>query len=368
MRLRGEGIGITVAEWSNAVLNNGLGRYQTALSAAERATENYDGELVFPNWGLVELIEAAARCGSPERATAAMRRLAECTSVSGTDWALGVEARSRALLSDGETADRLYLEAIERLGRTRIRAELARAHLVYGEWLRRENRRTEAREQLRSAYQMLTAMGMEGFADRARGELLATGESVRKRTVDTLTDLTAQEVQIAKLARDGRTNQEIGSQLFISPRTVEWHLGQRLHQVGHHLTQRPPLTPSHDPPVTSRAGRQLAAAPAGPLGGKRTAGLCRYPGPGINPRGLDPGLPRGRHAPIGATVTPMNETCDRCGPAVRAVYRAESTGELYLCRHCGNRLEPALHARGWTMSPVGRARAQTVPVCGSAAG
>jgi DNA-binding CsgD family transcriptional regulator len=221
------------------VLNNGLGRYQTALSAAERATENYGGELVFPNWGLVELIEAAARSGAPERGTAAMRGLSQSTRASGTDWALGVEARSRALLTDGESADRLYLEAIERLGRTRVRAELARAHLVYGEWLRRENHRTEAREQLRSAYQMLTAMGMEGFADRARRELLATGETVRKRTVDTLTDLTAQEAQIAKLARDGRTNQEIGSQLFISPRTVEWHLGNVFTKLG--ITSRKDL-------------------------------------------------------------------------------------------------------------------------------
>ena len=193
VRLRGEGIGITVAEWSNAVLDNGLGHYQKALPAAQRATENYDGELVFPNWGLVELIEAAARSGSPERATEAMRRLSQSTSISGGDWALGVEARSRALLTEGEAADRLYREAIERLGRTRIRAELARAHLVYGEWLRRENRRSEAREQLRAAFQMLTAMGMEGFAERARRELVATGETVRKRTVDTLIDLTAQE-------------------------------------------------------------------------------------------------------------------------------------------------------------------------------
>jgi ATP/maltotriose-dependent transcriptional regulator MalT len=168
-----------------------------------------------------------------------MRRLSQATSVSGGDWALGVEARSRALLSEGETADRLYREAIERLGRTRMRVDLARAHLVYGEWLRRENRRTEAREQLRSAYQMLTAMGMEGFADRARRELLATGETVRKRTVDTLTDLTAQEAQIAKLARDGRTNQEIGSQLFISPRTVEWHLGNVFTKLG--ITSRKDL-------------------------------------------------------------------------------------------------------------------------------
>ena len=161
-----------------------------------------------------------------------MRRLAESASVSGTDWALGVEARSRALLSEGEAADRLYREAIERLGRIRMRAELARAHLLYGEWLRRENRRIDAREQLRAAYQMLTAMGMDGFAERARRELLATGETVRKRTVETLTDLTAQEAQIAKLARDGRTNQEIAAHLFISPRTVEWHLGNVFTKLG----------------------------------------------------------------------------------------------------------------------------------------
>jgi DNA-binding CsgD family transcriptional regulator len=191
------------------------------------------------NWSLVELIEAAARAASPERATGAMRRLAESTSVSGTDWALGIEARSRALLSEGETADRLYREAIKRLGRIRMRPELARAHLLYGEWLRRENRRTDAREQLRAAYQMLTAMGMDGFAERARRELLATGETVRKRTVETLTGLTAQEAQIAKLARDGHTNQEIAAQLYISPRTVEWHLGNVFTKLG--ITSRKDL-------------------------------------------------------------------------------------------------------------------------------
>jgi len=191
------------------------------------------------NWGLVELIEAAARAGSPERGTAAMRRLAESTSVSGTDWALGMKARSRALLSDGETAQRLYRDAIERLGHTRMRAELARAHLLYGEWLRRENRRIDAREQLRAAYQMLTAMGMDGFAERARRELLATGETVRKRTVETLTDLTAREAQIVKLARDGHTNQEIAVQLFISPHTVEWHLGNVFTKLG--ITSRKDL-------------------------------------------------------------------------------------------------------------------------------
>jgi DNA-binding CsgD family transcriptional regulator len=168
-----------------------------------------------------------------------MRRLAESTSVSGTDWALGVEARSRALLSEGETADRLYREAIERFGCTRMRAELARARLVYGEWLRRENRRIDAREQLRASYQMLTAMGMEGFAERARRELLATGETVRKRMVDTSIDLTAQEAQIAKLAKNGHSNQEIAAQLFISPRTVEWHLGNVFTKLG--ITSRKDL-------------------------------------------------------------------------------------------------------------------------------
>jgi DNA-binding CsgD family transcriptional regulator len=236
---RGEGLGIGLTDWATAVFNNGLGQYEDAMAAAEKASEYLVDVSVTVNWGLVELIEAAARFGSPERGTDAVRRLSESTSASGSDWALGIEARSRALLSDGETADRLYREAIERLGRTRMGAELARAHLVYGEWLRRENRRTQAREQLRSAHEMLTAMGMDGFADRARHELLATGETVRKRTVDTLTDLTPQEAQIAKLARDGHTNQEIGSQLFISPRTVEWHLGNVFTKLG--ITSRKDL-------------------------------------------------------------------------------------------------------------------------------
>jgi DNA-binding CsgD family transcriptional regulator len=229
---RGEGLGIGLTDWATAVFNNGVGHYQEAMTAAEDASAYLVDVSVTVNWGLVELIEAAARCGLPERATEAVRRLSESTSANGSDWALGVEARSRALLSEGETADRLYREAIERLGRTRMGAELARAHLVYGEWLRRESRRLDAREQLRVAHEMFTDMGMEGFADRARRELLATGETVRRRTVDTLTDLTAQEAQIAKLARDGRTNQEIGSQLFISPRTVEWHLRNVFAKLG----------------------------------------------------------------------------------------------------------------------------------------
>jgi DNA-binding CsgD family transcriptional regulator len=236
--LRGDGIGNYIANWATAVLNNSLGHYDKALAAAEQASAS-PADVTKEAWGLVELIEAAARTGSPELAIGAVRRLSETTSVSGSDWALGIEVRSRALLSEGETADRLYREAIERLSRTRMRAELARAHLLYGEWLRRQNRRVDAREQLRIAYQMLTAMGMEGFAERARQELLATGETVRKRTVETLAELTAQEAQIARLARDGRTNQEISTQLFISPRTVEWHLGNVFTKLG--ITSRKQL-------------------------------------------------------------------------------------------------------------------------------
>jgi DNA-binding CsgD family transcriptional regulator len=179
-----------------------------------------------------ELIEAAARAGVPGRAAGAMARLTEITTASGTDWALGIQARSRALLSDGESAERLYLEAIQRLGRTRIRAELARAYLLYGEWLRRQNRRTDAREQLRVAHQMLTEMGFCGFAERARRELLATGETVRKRTLEAAAELTAQEAQIARLAGEGHTNTAIGGRLFISGRTVEWHLHKIFAKLG----------------------------------------------------------------------------------------------------------------------------------------
>jgi DNA-binding CsgD family transcriptional regulator/tetratricopeptide (TPR) repeat protein len=227
---RGEGRAIGHAEHAAAVLYNGLGRYPAALAAAERACE-YEDLGVF-GWALVELVEAGARSGTPEVAAAALKRLAERTSASATDWALGIEARSRALLSDGEAAERLYREAIERLGRTRIRVELARAHLLYGEWLRRERRRMDARDQLRTAYGMFVAMGAEGFAERARRELAATGETVRKRTVETRDELTAQEAQIARLASDGHTSPEIGAQLFLSPRTVDWHLRKVFAKLG----------------------------------------------------------------------------------------------------------------------------------------
>jgi DNA-binding CsgD family transcriptional regulator len=183
-------------------------------------------------WSLVELIEAAARTGQAERAIGALHWLSEATRASGTDWALGVEARSRALLNEGEYAEHLYQDAIERLGRTLIRVDLARAHLVYGEWLRRENRRVDARKQLRISQEMLKTMGIEGFAERAQRELLATGETVRKRNVETLGELTPQEVQIARLAGKGLTNSEIGTQLFISARTVEWHLRKVFSKLG----------------------------------------------------------------------------------------------------------------------------------------
>ncbi len=228
---RGEGLWLTATDWGNAVRYNGLGRYDDALEAAERAAEDPRG-LGTPLWLLTDLIEAAVRAGKPERAAAPLERLTEVAEANGTDWALGIDARSRALLSDGETAELLYREAIDRLGGTLVRVSLARTHLIYGEWLRRENRRVDAREQLRLAHGMLSEMGMDAFAERARRELLATGETVRKRTVETLDELTPQEVQIARRAADGQTNPEIGAQLFLSPRTVEWHLRKVFGKLG----------------------------------------------------------------------------------------------------------------------------------------
>ncbi len=226
---RGEGRGVT-SQYSAALLYNGLGHYDQALAAAERVCE-YD-DIGVLGWSLTELVEAAVRSGQPARASDAFQRLCETTRASGTDWALGAEARSRALLSEGETAETCYRDAIERLGRTRLRPALARARLLYGEWLRRENRRRDARVELRTAYDLLTAMGIEAFAERARRELLATGETVRKRTVETAGELTAQEAHIARLAVEGRTNVEIGTQLFLSTRTVEWHLGKVYGKLG----------------------------------------------------------------------------------------------------------------------------------------
>jgi DNA-binding CsgD family transcriptional regulator len=218
----GEGRALGFGHHLHAVLCNGLGRYQDALASAQRAGEHED--LAFHGFALVELVEAGARCDAREAAAAALRRLEEQAEASGTNWAHGMVARSRALLTDGRAAELLYCEAIERLQHTRVAVFLARTHLVYGEWLRREGRRRDAREQLRTAHEMLHRFGTDAFAERARRELLATGESVRRRTVDVRATLTAQEAQIARLAAGGRTNSEISAELFISPRTVEWHL------------------------------------------------------------------------------------------------------------------------------------------------
>jgi DNA-binding CsgD family transcriptional regulator len=229
--VRGEGIGITVAEWANAVLSNGIGHYDKALVAAQRAAEN-PWELAFLNWALVELVEAAARTEAYETAASAYRRLAERTAASGTDWALGVDARSSALLSEGDAAERLYRESIARLGRTRVRVDLARAHLLYGEWLRRQRRRRDARDQLRTALEMFDAMGMAAFADRARAELRATGERARPRSPQAEEVLTPQEEQIARLVAEHLTNREIAARLFISASTVEYHLRKIFRKLG----------------------------------------------------------------------------------------------------------------------------------------
>ena len=227
----GQAYAVTWAHWEAAVLYNGLARYEEASSAAQQATAKPIEPWVSV-WALVELVEAAARGGDPDLAADAFKRLAEAPQPSGTDFALGVEARCRALVSRGETAERGYREAIDRLGRTRLRPELARAHLLYGEWLRREHRRVDAREQLRLAHAMLSDIGMEAFAERARRELLATGETARKRTVETLEELTPHEQQGARLAAGGQTNPEIAAQLFLSPRTVEWHLSKVFGKLG----------------------------------------------------------------------------------------------------------------------------------------
>jgi DNA-binding CsgD family transcriptional regulator len=220
---RGEGMGLTLAQWATALLHNGLARYDIALAAAEQAAED-PHELWFSPWTMVELIEAASRSGREERAANALDVLSETTRASGTPWAQGVEARSRALLAEGEAAETLYREAINHLRPTRLRVDLARTRLLYGEWLRRERRRVDARTELRTAYELFSEFGMEAFAERARVELEATGERTRKRTVDTLGELTAQEAQISRLAARGRTNREIAAQLFITPSTVEYHL------------------------------------------------------------------------------------------------------------------------------------------------
>jgi DNA-binding CsgD family transcriptional regulator len=231
----GQGTAVTYARWAAAILNNGLGRYEEARDEAWQAAGDPSG-LHASLWALLELIEAAVRSGNMPMAVDAVTRLAETTQASGTDLALGLEARSRALTAGGQAADGWYREAIVRLGRTHLRPEVSRAHLLYGEWLRRQGRRTDAREQLRTAHDLLSAIGMEAFAERARKELAATGETARKRPAQATAtggqELTAQEEQVAQLARDGLSNPEIGARLFISSHTVQYHLGKVFAKLG----------------------------------------------------------------------------------------------------------------------------------------
>jgi DNA-binding CsgD family transcriptional regulator len=241
------------AQWAAAVLYNGLARYKEAAWSARQATSN-SFEYWVSVWALPELVEAAVHMGDADLARNALERLVETTQSAGTDFALGIETRSRALLSDGTAANDLYREAIERFTRTRLRPELARAHLLYGEWLRREGRRVDAREELRTAHHLFDEIGMEAFAERARRELLATGEKVQKRSPGTREELTPQEEQIARLAREGLSNPEIGTQLFLSARTVEWHLRNMFTKLG----------------ITSRKQLQTALSEDGRLAGTRT--------------------------------------------------------------------------------------------------
>jgi DNA-binding CsgD family transcriptional regulator len=228
---RGEGLGLQMANWAMAVLHNGLGHYAEALAAGQEAAGPEYGPMMTP-WVLIEVIEAAVRNDNAELAADALRRLTAAMAIEGADLAAGLEARARALVSEGAAAEHCYRDAIELLGRTPLRLDLARAHLLYGEWLRREHRRVDARHQLRTAYDAFAAMGADAFAERAGRELLATGAKVRKREVDTHIELTPQEEHIARLARVGRTNPEIGTELFISSRTVEWHLRKVFTKLG----------------------------------------------------------------------------------------------------------------------------------------
>jgi DNA-binding NarL/FixJ family response regulator len=234
------------AEYGRAVLYNGFGRYDVAYAAARRACE--DDRYGVVDWALPELVEAGVRSGRLDTAAAALARFEERTCEWRTDWALGIEARSRALVETDSDTDGLYREALDRLASAGVAPHLARAQLLYGEWLRRAGRRVDAREQLRAAQATFTRIGAQGFGERTRRELAATGETVRKRSEDTRDELTPQESQIARLAAEGHTNPEIGAQLFLSPRTVEWHLRKVFMKLGIRSRRelRTSLTPSPD--------------------------------------------------------------------------------------------------------------------------
>ena len=238
---RGEGRALSFIGWADAVLCNSLGRYEEALAVAQRASEDSPA-VQFADWALVELVEAAVRAAVPERAAGAVQRLSGIARACGTDWVLGAEARSRALLSDGEAAEHLYREAIDRFGRAGLRVDLARAHLIYGEWLRRERRRRDARDQLGRAYEIFNSVGAAAFAERARIELQATGGHARQRTTEAPDTLTAQEALIARLAGGGASNPQIAAQLFISPATVAYHLRKVFTKLG--ISSRSQLTPA----------------------------------------------------------------------------------------------------------------------------
>jgi ATP/maltotriose-dependent transcriptional regulator MalT len=227
---RGEGFVLTFGEHARAILHNALGHYEMALENAQRASAQ--DELHASPWSLPELVEAAVRCGKPELAADALQRLRQRTQVAGTEWALGIEARSRALLSDDALAEGLYREAVERLGHCRVALDLARAHLLFGEWLRRRGRRVDAREQLRTAHARFVEMGAGAFAERSCRELQATGERARKRTIETTDELTPHEARIARMARDGASNQDIATELFVSRKTVEYHLHKVFSKLG----------------------------------------------------------------------------------------------------------------------------------------
>jgi DNA-binding CsgD family transcriptional regulator len=253
---RGEGRALSYIGWADAVLYNSLGRYEEALAAAQRASEDAPA-VEFASWALVELVEAAVRGGVPERAAGAVRRLSGIARACGTDWVLGAEARSRALVSDGAAAENLYREAIDRFGRTRLRVDLARARLLYGEWLRRQRRRRDARDQLGIAYEIFDSVGAAAFAERARTELRAAGGHTRQQATETPDTLTAQEALIARLAGDGASNPQIAAQLFISPATVAYHLRKVFTKLG--ISSRNQLAPA-------LPARQGAAPPVTPQG------------------------------------------------------------------------------------------------------
>ena len=253
---RGEGGGLSSVQWAAAVLGNSLGRYEQALAAAQRASEDSPA-VRFASWALVELVEAAVRSGVPERAAGALQRLSGMARACGTDWALGAEARSRALVSDGDAAENLYREAIGRFGRAGLRVDLGRARLLYGEWLRRQRRRRDARDQLGRAYEIFDSVGAAAFAERARTELRAAGGHARQQTTETPDTLTAQEALIARLAGDGASNPQIAAQLFISSATVAYHLRKVFIKLG--ISSRNQLAPA----LPARQGAAPLVTPPG---------------------------------------------------------------------------------------------------------